>query len=198
MPWEAFLQPLKRMFDACNWISPPLSVCEMWATKAVMKYRDPSYAAWVEDSVVASGDYEHDVCKKARDWPFLQHMLDGEHAQVNAVRSLNAVQRGKDDLRVGDTVLIEQLEETPKVARIAHMVQLVCVSTPHAEAEARQYGSRIRMWCTDGHEAALNDDGIASVDIHASGCCMIVRLELAQITVVVSSVSSDRLKRVYQ
>ena len=38
MPWESYLQILKRMFDMCNWISAPWTVATHWATKSVMHY----------------------------------------------------------------------------------------------------------------------------------------------------------------
>ena len=61
MPWEAFLQVLKRMFKACNWKSAPWTVCQHWAVKSVMHYRDPSRCAWYEDEVTATSEYIHDL-----------------------------------------------------------------------------------------------------------------------------------------
>ena len=46
MPWEAFLQVLKRMFEISNWKTAPYTVCKHWATKSVMHYRDPARESW--------------------------------------------------------------------------------------------------------------------------------------------------------
>ena len=193
-PWEAYLQPLKRMFDACNWVSPPYSVCCAWATKSVLHYRDPKRAAWVDNSVEASSDFiMHNIGESQ---PHVVQAIVGTSAAgevLSSYRYLERVKRGAEDVQLGDLLLIEQLDASPKVARVDALVQAVFCIT---RADVRQYESCIRIWCTDAYVVELDDDCTVRRDVDAKGGCMLVRLELVQVTVVVSRMALDGKRHV--
>ena len=53
MPWEAFLQILKRMFSMTNYKSAPESVGNMWSLKAARAFRGDHHQ-WFEDVLIFS------------------------------------------------------------------------------------------------------------------------------------------------
>ena len=60
------------------------------------------------------------------------------------------------------------------------------------------YTSRVRMWGSDAHVVSLGLDGLARRDVHACGNRVLIRFELAQITVVTPFESSDGAHILYQ
>ena len=195
MPWEAFLQVLKHMFDAGNWLTPCYSVCCAWATKAVMHYRDPSRTVWVESSVEASSDFEYDMLALMRRSHVVKAVAETSDLRVVGARWLSKVMRGAEDVRVMDVVLVEQLGEPPRVCRVDQLVEVVCSDPAHKEA--CRYSSRIRIWCSEVHEVAFVD-GVARRRAHEHGGVSLLRLEHAQITVVKPCTECDGSYITYQ
>ena len=112
------------------------------------------------------------------------------------MRWLTSVMRGADDFHVGDLVLVEQIDETPRVGRIDQLLQVVCADAVYTDVS--QYTSFIRMSCSDATPVQLHDDGVISHAATAKSSSMLVRFELAQLTLVTCKGTSDAQIVMYQ
>ena len=183
MPWESYLQILKRMFDMTNWKSAPWSVAKHWATKSVMHYRDPARGTWYTDAVVPESDWTCDVPSLARSSQLLSALLKlGETLQ--SVRVISRVTRGPDEVRRGDWVVVRQANSPARAGRVEQMMQCL------APGGAFSY---VRFWCANVKE--VHDDETNSVIWAPSGDSsqrMVVFFEKMHVEVVVRSVCSTR------
>ena len=185
LPWEAFLQVLKRMFDMCNWKVAPQTVARHWATKSVMHYRDPKRGAWYTDEVVADADWAHEgepLQTLIRGSELLRALLPS--CPLQAARPISRVTRGPDDLKRGDWVVWRQPDSPARVGKVEQMMQ--CLRPGEAF-------SFVRMWCAQCKE--IHEDEVNSIMWAVLGDSKqkaLVSFEKVHIDVVVRSVCSSR------
>lgn len=183
MPWEAFLQILKRMFEMTNWKSAPSTVARHWATKSLMHYRDPARGTWYTDEVVPESEWMFDVSALAPSSHLIAAILQLREP-LQSARAISRVTRGPDDVKRGDWVVVRQHGNPSRVGQVREMMQCVAPGAPF---------SVIRLWCEKVKQA--HDDEISSVLWAASGDSaqkMVVYFEKMSVEVVVHSVCSTR------
>jgi hypothetical protein len=76
MPWEAFLQILKRMFEMTNYKSAPTSVATFWLVRAIQRWRNPARTSWHEDTVEASSETHFDVAEQCTINPCIRACIE--------------------------------------------------------------------------------------------------------------------------
>ena len=183
MPWESYLQILKRMFNMCNWKSAPWTVATHWATKSVMHYRDPARGTWYTDKVVSESDWTCDLSSLARGSQMVSALLQlGEPLQ--SVRPISRVTRGPDEVRRGDWVVVRQANSPARAGKVEQMMQ--CLAPGGAF-------SFVRLWCANVKE--VHDDEESCVmwaDLGDSRKNMVVSFEKVHVEVVVHSVCGTR------
>ena len=116
-------------------------------------------------------------------------------ADISCIRWLTGVVRGADDVRVGDIILVETLSDTPVVACVTEMLEVVSSTMLGG---VRTYASHIRLWCSDAHAIERDAEHMLRRGACVKGGSMLVRFELAQVTVVTVHTSSDGLVITYQ
>ena len=176
LPWESFLQVLKRMFEMTNYKSAPYTVALFWAVKAVMHYRDRRRVSWYEDSCeLASNDLQTNLLELAATSKLIAACLE-QPLPVCAIHLLKSVTRGPDSFRIGDWVLV-QLGDQSRISRIADMLQA------HVLREL-EYCLVVRMWCDSCVEPKLDTSGKLWSDKPNANDTMLVCLEDVHVSVV--------------
>jgi hypothetical protein len=189
MPWEAFLQILKRMFDMCNWKSAPYTVAKHWATKSVMHYRDPARGSWFKDEVLPASEFKTDVGAVAAQSQLVRGLLTLPGEPPESLRFLKSVSRGPEEVRLGDWVLLEQVGARVMVGCVDQMIQV------SFKDEANSF---IRMWCSQCKEVHEEPATLALWSAPGlSGSCMLVKFERMQVWVVSRSTNGVRDELVY-
>ena len=141
MPWEGFLQILKRMFRMCNWIGAPYSVGKHWAVKSVMHYRDPDRGSWHANMATPASEFSTDILELSKNSPVLRALVAmPSNTPIQCVRFLKSVSRAGDEVCTGDWVLIEKLETTSMAARVDQIVEVVWSESSE---------SFVRLWCAE-------------------------------------------------
>ena len=116
----------------------------------------------------ASSDFHYNVTEQARISPFVAGVISTSAEPIQSVRWLSGVERGAEECKVGDVVLVEQMESAPMVMRLDQVLQVVyAVPTCRTDTQVT-YTSRVRMWGSDAHVVSLELDGIARRDAHVS------------------------------
>ena len=144
MPWEAFLQLVKRMFDMTNYKSAPTTVMEFWIAKASMQHRDQTRASWYDDEVETSSDWHTDIpqmCAKSR---LIRECVETLGELPNAVRFLRSVQRGHAEVGLNDHVLLQSPVGDDLVGRVMMLAQLRFTGDEESSSQ-----TIVRMWCED-------------------------------------------------
>ena len=175
MPWEAFLQLLKKMFRMGNWNSAPYSVGKMWVSKSITNYRNPTRCSWYDDAVQPTSEFHTDIDALIPNAPAVRAVMSLRRERPYAVRFLRVVTRGADEVRNGCWLLVEQRGQQPLVGHVDQMIEVT-----YAQASA----SVIRMWCSSAKQVTIDSDGTVWAPCGASAACMLVQLEAAQVTVV--------------
>ena len=138
MPWEAFIQVLKKMFRMCNWKSAPFTVGKHWACKSVMHYRDPARASWHENVVHPCSEFRSDLTSMKADSPLVSALLRVS-SSLRSLRFLQSVSRAGKPVERGDWVLLERPETPSWVGQVQQLVEVICCG--------ESSGSFIRLWC---------------------------------------------------
>ena len=148
-PWEAFLQPLKRMFLMTNWKSAPYDAAVNWATKSVMHYRDPSRCAWHEDVVNATTEFA--PLTSVPHSPIVRALQTMPGQQPYAVRFLCSFNRGPDEVRNGDWLFMQQAGDCEAIVGVVE--QMLQATFLH------QGFSVVRLWCAQCKKVHLDELG---------------------------------------
>ena len=175
MPWEAYVQVLKRLFDMTNYNSAPFTVASKWAAKSVLHYRDPLRASWYEDVVEHSSEFEDITALPTS--RLVEAVAQRPGAAPLSARFLRSVSRGADDLTVNDSVVVMRAG-TAWVGAISEMGQVVV-----RNASTGALSSVVRMWLR-GCREATHVDGELEVSASAKGVAMLVCFESAQVHAV--------------
>ena len=148
LPWEAYLQVLKRVFEMGSAKSACYRMGLFWAVKSVMNYRDRHRAAWHEDSI----DVRPESVWRAIDStlsPF-DALLAKDHRLLR-VRSLRSVVRWRERFTVGDWLLVQDDAGNGVIGRLRDLMQ----AEMHEQAVVRmwldgcadpRYGERGELW----------------------------------------------------
>lgn len=134
MPWEAFLQILKRMFSMTNYKSAPMSVAKLWSLKAARSSR----VGWFEDVLIPAGELRVDLHAARQASTLVDSCIRAMGSAVLSVRMLKSVVRGPEEIKLEGWVQVASAASTTVVARIVEMVQ-VSLLPPH--------GTVIRLLC---------------------------------------------------
>lgn len=175
MHFEHYVQVLKRIFKITNYKAAPMAVCNFWATKSVLHYRDSKRASWVEADVEPDGDYllswapGSSAYDNSRFLQILVHMqLDA--CRIQAARFLRSVRRGGDLVRLHDTVLVRRGVKA-WVGRVDEMVEL-----SQQSGITQCLTTVVRLWITRCRTACL-DDGDVCVKALETSCALHVTYE---------------------
>jgi hypothetical protein len=161
MHFEHYVQVLKRIFEITNYKAAPMAVCNFWATKSVLHYRDSKRASWVEADVEPDGDYllswapGSSAYDNSRFLKILVHMQPNA-CPMQAVRFLRSVRRGGDMVRLHDTVLIRRGGKA-WVGRVDEMVQF-----SQQSISTQRLTTVVRLWITRCREACLDDGDVCA------------------------------------
>ena len=114
MPWEAFLQILKRMFNMTNYKSAPLSVANLWSLKAALALAHGPRSNWHEDVTVPAGPLLFGEALRNTTSVILRFILDQDNGgDVTAARLLRSVLRGPEEMKVGSWVHLAVMGSQP-------------------------------------------------------------------------------------
>jgi hypothetical protein len=170
MPWEVFLQVLKRMFNMTNYKSAPRSVANMWSLKAAFTLESAVPREWYEDVIVPSGELLSSMAavRAASTTSMLVRVClqQPDHFGTTAVRMLRSVLRGPAEIKVKCWVLIDD-GASLCVGVVDEMAQfsLTCANV-------------IRLWCTHVRPISRSEDhDRMSVRKDAPLSATLVRLE---------------------
>lgn len=188
LPWEAYIQILKRMFNMTNWKAAPYTVARNWATKSVMHYRDPARGSWYTNEVDANSEWYSDVESLAKRSRLIRALVstaaDATLSDLRSARFLRRVTRGRDEVKCGDWLVVRQQGMPARVGRVEQM----------AQCNMRGVSSSvIRLWCEQSKK--IHDDLESSVMWAAQGDseqCLLVSFETVYVEVVVRSVRATR------
>ena len=185
MHFEHYVQVLKRIFEITNYKAAPMAVCNFWATKSVLHYRDSKRASWVEADVEPDGDYllswapGSSAYDNSRFLQILVHMqLDA--CRIQAARFLRSVRRGGDLVRLHDTVLVRRGVKA-WVGRVDEMVQF-----SQQSISTQRLMTVVRLWITRCREACL-DDGDVCVEAIKTSCALNVTYEDTHVQAVIEA-----------
>lgn len=177
MPWEAFLQVLKRMFNMTNYKSAPRTVANMWSLKAALTLESDVPRQWYEDVIVPAGELLSSMAavRAASTTSMLVRVClqQPDHRGMTAVRMLRSVLRGPEEIKVKCWVLIDD-GATRCVGIVDEMAQFSLTGA-----------NVIRLWCTHVRPISVSgdDDGMSvRKDLPASAT--LVRLELVCVSVL--------------
>jgi hypothetical protein len=173
LPWEAFLQRLKRIFEMSNYKSAAYHTGVFWAVKAVMNYRDPNRASWHDDVVDPMTDSWLLLAELTLS-PLLQ-ALQREPELVLRVRPLRSVRRERCCLTVGVWVLVQQ-GDMSIIARVRDIMQVEISQGEGATAV-------VRIWvdgCCEPREGMNAELWAPKADMDQ---CMLVKYELTYISI---------------
>lgn len=176
MHFEHYVQVLKRIFEITNYKAAPMAVCNFWATKSVLHYRDSKRASWVEADVEPDGDYllswapGSSAYDNSRFLQILVHMqLDA--CRIQAARFLRSVRRGGDLVRLHDTVLVRRGVQA-WVGRVDEMVEL-----SQQSGITQRPTTVVRLWITRCRTACLDDGDVCVKALETASCALHVTYE---------------------
>ena len=139
MPWEAFLQILKKMFRMCNWKAAPYTVGKHWAAKWLMHLRDPARGTWHANAVEPSSNFSSDMVELTKNSRFVAALCSQSPAP-HALRFLLSAAREGVELCRGDWVTLERHEQQSMVGQVEQIAEIVC-----SDEASRSF---IRLWCS--------------------------------------------------
>lgn len=128
MHGEAFLQRLKRLFEACNYKSAPHSVVTMWAQRRALrgsayKVADDSVFEWSSDSMVGPA-----IAQAAVHSQMLKSIITTpDHAGISAARYLTWFKRGPAEIEIGSWAMLTA-GGTVVIARV-HEISMITLGT---------------------------------------------------------------------
>ena len=176
MHFEHYVQVLKRIFEITNYKAAPMAVCNFWATKSVLHYRDSKRASWVEADVEPDGDYllswapGSSAYDNSRFLQILVHMqLDA--CRIQGARFLRSVRRGGDLVRLHDTVLVRRGVQA-WVGRVDEMVEL-----SQQSGITQRLTTVVRLWITRCRTACLDDGDVCVKALETASCAVHVTYE---------------------
>ena len=176
MHFEHYVQVLKRIFEITNYKAAPMAVCNFWATKSVLHYRDSKRASWVEADVEPDGDFllswapGSSAYDNSRFLQILVHMqLDA--CRIQAARFLRSVRRGGDLVRLHDTVLVRRGVQA-WVGRVDEMVEL-----SQQSGITQRPTTVVRLWITRCRTACLDDGDVCVKALETASCALHVTYE---------------------
>ena len=139
LPFEAFLQILKRMFKLGNYISAPHYVGIFWAAKHALNLKDRARSSWFEDSVEASTEYVYgaNLAMLQTQSPLVQACVERQGA--SGARHVSFISRALLSMEIGDWVIVVQSGNFA-VCRIVEMAQVLVAG----ESLLRIWGAEAR------------------------------------------------------
>lgn len=174
MPWEAFLQILKHMFQMTNYKSAPTTVANMWSVKAARALAAGPRAIWYEDVLVLTGDLITDLYSPACASSELVRLCRQE--APSAIRMLSSLVRGPEEISLGCWVHVSTGGVTV-VGRVDEMAQL-----------SFHTSNAVRLLCRDCRSVnGVSVDvlsGQLSVSTQKPGLTTRVKLEEAAVSVM--------------
>lgn len=176
MPWEAFLQVLKKIFEGTNYVNGPLSVGRFWATKAVLQYRDSKRAAWFTDSVESDEDFTVDLAMLAVSSPLAAALLqEPPERRPYSVRHISSVTRERECIMREDWVLVQQ-DGVRVVGLVRDMMECLI-------QDEEGVHSVVRFWCEACVEPRTGELGEMWAPPPRTESAMLVAFEDTQVTV---------------
>ena len=165
------LQPLKRIFEGCNYKSGPLSVGQFWSKKFVMNLRDSRRASWYSDGVESTEDFTTEVRQLAETSPLVAKLLLSQFRPY-AVRSIKSFSRARVKIERMDYVLLRK-GPSSAIARVRDLVECL------VEDSQRGVSCVVRMWCDSCVQPNLGRNGElwAKPPRDAGDRCMLVEVE---------------------
>jgi hypothetical protein len=170
MPWEAFLQVVKRIFDGTNYNNGPFAVCTFWAAKSVIRYRDSKRRSWYTDSIESDEEFSLDLPRLAVTSQLAAALLqEPPELRPYAVRHASSFTREREQIDRGDWVHVQQ-DETQVVALVRDIMECML------ETEQGVH-SVIRIWCVGCVEPHVGSHGEMWAHEPPADNAMLVSLE---------------------
>jgi len=129
MPWEGFLQVIKRLFEMTNYKNAPYAVASYWSMKTALRLISPGVksATWFDEVAHASSnEVLCDLSAASKASPLVL-LLHDSMAGLHSVQHLASFQRDSVEVRLGDFILASvQGQDGLIVGLVAEMVQAFC------------------------------------------------------------------------
>jgi len=170
MPYEAFLQLLKSMFNMSNYLNAPMAVIRLFAARraAQLTSTDNSDSAL---STPSSERFDRSALVNAQQHSvLLQHALSQpDHASVHAGQFLRSFRRGTQQITTGSWLLVSS-GAARAVMRVAEIVQFWVTGNCF-----------LRLWCEQvRHVSQSNQTWDARLIVQKSAAAasnMLIRME---------------------
>jgi len=132
MPWEGFLQIVKKLFSMTNYKNAPYSVATYWSMKSALRLicsADGKSASWFDDVTHASSNEVLCDLSAASKSSILVSLLHDSMAGLNAVQHLDSFRRDSVEVRLGDFILVSVPNyDGLVVGLVTEMVEAFCFS----------------------------------------------------------------------
>ena len=143
MPYEAFLQVLKRLFDMQNYKIAPYSVGTLWARKRAYHLSQGGGSAWQTESFVASTDIMQgqELVHACAISSFLHTAATTVDRGIYAARMLHTFAREKMEVSERDWVLLMEHGQgrswIAQVSEMAHVWKFIVGQAANAQGKVR-------------------------------------------------------------
>ena len=129
MPWEGFLQVIKRLFEMTNYKNAPYSVASYWSMKTALRLISPAgkSASWFDEvSHASTNEVLCDLSAASKLSPLVSKLHDSM-VGLQSVQHLASFRREDVEVRLGDFILASvQDRDGLIVGLVTEMVEAFC------------------------------------------------------------------------
>lgn len=119
MPWEGFLQVIKAIFKMTNYKNAPFTVCSFWSMKTALRMKNASESSWYNEIVYPCCDELDFDLRSAATNSALVSVLLIRMPELYAVRHLSSFERGSVEVKLGEYILFDEIEDLSDTAELA-------------------------------------------------------------------------------
>jgi len=171
MPWEAFLQLIKRIIHMGNFKKVAYHVCEFWSMKSALVYAGHSnYVDKLGDEIVHASELNYDMISTLQVSPLMQiAATHSDTSETYAARGVSSFTREPMEVRSGDWLLVT-VDGSSYAGRAGEIMELFLT------------GGRtvLRMMLLEAQAVLFEDDtrgGVITVSRDADASDMYIRVE---------------------
>jgi len=125
MPFEAFLQLIKKIINMGSFQSPAYQICHFWSMRSALLLSLNSYLDVQDDDIQYSSQLQFLTQERLDLSPVLVSMLEKEEVRrVYATRHVRSFERGALEVRGNDWVLVSANGRS-RVGRVGEIIELV-------------------------------------------------------------------------
>ena len=119
MPWEGFLHVIKLIFKMTNYKNAPFTVCSFWSMKTALRMKNASESSWFNEIVYPCCDELDFDLRSAATNSALVSVLLIRMPELYAVRHLSSFERGSVEVKLGEYILFDEIEDLSDTAELA-------------------------------------------------------------------------------